>query len=226
MFCARAGSQIYVQLIEQTVVSCARTDRQISVQLIEQILLCPALEQVNNCPATCNRADNCVYSTTQAEIFLPSCQSRQLSVQHSIRRTDIYLTESVNSCVSIIRADRQVYLQLIVSSAGKGRQVSVHLIEQTVVCPAPEQAETYQYMQLIEQTDRYMSSRKCRQLCGHHQSMQTGICPADRIESCATSRTDRQKSVQLITDIVVRYHCGGWPKEVNSCFLNSYMVYL
>ncbi len=24
----------------------------------------------------------------------------------------------------------------------------------------------------------------------------------------------------------VRYHCGGWPKEVNTCFLNSYMVYL
>jgi hypothetical protein len=24
----------------------------------------------------------------------------------------------------------------------------------------------------------------------------------------------------------VRYHCGGWPEEVNSCFLNSYMVYL
>jgi hypothetical protein len=25
---------------------------------------------------------------------------------------------------------------------------------------------------------------------------------------------------------VVRYHCGGWPEEVNTCFLNSYMVYL
>jgi hypothetical protein len=24
----------------------------------------------------------------------------------------------------------------------------------------------------------------------------------------------------------VRYHCGGWPEEVNSYFLNSYMVYL
>ncbi len=24
----------------------------------------------------------------------------------------------------------------------------------------------------------------------------------------------------------VCYHCGGWPKEVNSCVLNSYMVYL
>jgi hypothetical protein len=23
----------------------------------------------------------------------------------------------------------------------------------------------------------------------------------------------------------VRYHCGGWPEEVNTCFLNSYMVY-
>jgi hypothetical protein len=26
--------------------------------------------------------------------------------------------------------------------------------------------------------------------------------------------------------IRVRYHCGGWPEEVNTCFLNSYMVYL
>jgi hypothetical protein len=24
----------------------------------------------------------------------------------------------------------------------------------------------------------------------------------------------------------VRYHCGGWSEEVNSCILNSYMVYL
>jgi hypothetical protein len=27
-------------------------------------------------------------------------------------------------------------------------------------------------------------------------------------------------------EIRVRYHCGGWPEEVNSCVLNSYMVYL
>jgi hypothetical protein len=26
--------------------------------------------------------------------------------------------------------------------------------------------------------------------------------------------------------VSVRYHCGGWPEEVNSCVLNSYMVYL
>ncbi len=26
--------------------------------------------------------------------------------------------------------------------------------------------------------------------------------------------------------LTVRYHCGGWPEEVNTCFLNSYMVYL
>ncbi len=26
--------------------------------------------------------------------------------------------------------------------------------------------------------------------------------------------------------VVVCYHCGGWPEEVNSCVLNSYMVYL
>ncbi len=24
----------------------------------------------------------------------------------------------------------------------------------------------------------------------------------------------------------VRYHCGRWPEEVNTCFLNSFMVYL
>jgi hypothetical protein len=26
--------------------------------------------------------------------------------------------------------------------------------------------------------------------------------------------------------VVVRYHCGGWSEEVNSCILISYMVYL
>ncbi len=26
--------------------------------------------------------------------------------------------------------------------------------------------------------------------------------------------------------VCVRYHCGGWSEEVNSCILNSYMVYL
>jgi hypothetical protein len=26
--------------------------------------------------------------------------------------------------------------------------------------------------------------------------------------------------------IAVRYHCGGWSEEVNTCILNSYMVYL
>ncbi len=26
--------------------------------------------------------------------------------------------------------------------------------------------------------------------------------------------------------VPVRYHCGGWPEEVNTCLLNSYMVYL
>jgi hypothetical protein len=33
-------------------------------------------------------------------------------------------------------------------------------------------------------------------------------------------------SEELILFFIVRYHCGGWPEEVNSCFLNSYMVYL
>jgi hypothetical protein len=27
-------------------------------------------------------------------------------------------------------------------------------------------------------------------------------------------------------NVPVCYHCGGWPEEVNACFLNSYMVYL
>jgi hypothetical protein len=29
-----------------------------------------------------------------------------------------------------------------------------------------------------------------------------------------------------IGTLIVRYHCGGRPEEVNSCVLNSYMVYL
>ncbi len=32
--------------------------------------------------------------------------------------------------------------------------------------------------------------------------------------------------ISLFDILLVRYHCGGWPEEVNSCFLNSYMVYL
>jgi hypothetical protein len=31
---------------------------------------------------------------------------------------------------------------------------------------------------------------------------------------------------RIIQYIIVRYHCGGWPEEVNSRVLNSYMVYL
>ncbi len=30
----------------------------------------------------------------------------------------------------------------------------------------------------------------------------------------------------LYTAVGVRYHCGGWSEEVNSCVLNSYMVSL
>jgi hypothetical protein len=29
-----------------------------------------------------------------------------------------------------------------------------------------------------------------------------------------------------VKGVSVRYHCGGWSEEVNSCILNSYMVYL
>ncbi len=32
--------------------------------------------------------------------------------------------------------------------------------------------------------------------------------------------------VDIYESISVRYHCGGWSEEVNSCFLISYMVYL
>jgi hypothetical protein len=34
-----------------------------------------------------------------------------------------------------------------------------------------------------------------------------------------------QKPTSVDT-LVVRYHCGGWSQEVNSCILISYMVYL
>jgi hypothetical protein len=30
----------------------------------------------------------------------------------------------------------------------------------------------------------------------------------------------------LYNNLIVRYHCGGWSEEVNSCILISYMVYL
>jgi hypothetical protein len=39
-----------------------------------------------------------------------------------------------------------------------------------------------------------------------------------------TLKLHKQKSI--LQTVVVRYHCGGWPEEVNTCFLNSYMVYL
>ncbi len=35
-----------------------------------------------------------------------------------------------------------------------------------------------------------------------------------------------QRVANKLWNICVRYHCGGWPEEVNTCFLNSYMVYL
>jgi hypothetical protein len=39
----------------------------------------------------------------------------------------------------------------------------------------------------------------------------------------SSSRLTVVCSVNIST---VRYHCGGWPEEVNTCYLNSYMVYL
>jgi hypothetical protein len=37
-----------------------------------------------------------------------------------------------------------------------------------------------------------------------------------------------EEGASCLGDVVstVRYHCGGWSEEVNSCILNSYMVYL
>jgi hypothetical protein len=32
--------------------------------------------------------------------------------------------------------------------------------------------------------------------------------------------------ILLSLEMIVRYHCGGCPEEVNACVLNSYMVYL
>ncbi len=39
-----------------------------------------------------------------------------------------------------------------------------------------------------------------------------------------SGRLDTHSTMKMI--IPVRYHCGGWSEEVNSCILNSYMVYL
>jgi hypothetical protein len=40
------------------------------------------------------------------------------------------------------------------------------------------------------------------------------------------SQTKWEVFVTMLTGPSVRYHCGGWHEEVNTCFLNSYMVYL
>ncbi len=42
-----------------------------------------------------------------------------------------------------------------------------------------------------------------------------------QVSRICTDSFDKRQAV-----ICVRYHCGGWPEEVNSCVLNSYMVYL
>jgi hypothetical protein len=40
-------------------------------------------------------------------------------------------------------------------------------------------------------------------------------------------RIDRTvRTARIARKASVRYHCGGWPEEVNTFFLNSYMVYL
>ncbi len=39
-------------------------------------------------------------------------------------------------------------------------------------------------------------------------------------------RKIKNESDELGRNINVRYHCGGWSEEVNSCILISYMVYL
>jgi hypothetical protein len=47
------------------------------------------------------------------------------------------------------------------------------------------------------------------------------LYPRSRLICCLLSRKFAPS-----LNISVRYHCGGWPEEVNTCFLNSYMVYL
>jgi ribosomal protein L44E len=37
---------------------------------------------------------------------------------------------------------------------------------------------------------------------------------------------DKEKILFRMWVVIVCYHCGGWHEEVNSCVLNSYMVYL
>ncbi len=46
------------------------------------------------------------------------------------------------------------------------------------------------------------------------------------LDSCWTISKDRQYFHWKVLEVLVRYHCGGWSEEVNSCILNSYMVYL
>ncbi len=41
-----------------------------------------------------------------------------------------------------------------------------------------------------------------------------------------SSSVTKVRNQLLFVVLVVRYHCGGQPEEVNSCVLNSYMVYL
>ncbi len=40
------------------------------------------------------------------------------------------------------------------------------------------------------------------------------------------SHRELMQVVMRLHKMSVPYHCGGWPEEVNTCFLNSYMVYL
>ncbi len=49
---------------------------------------------------------------------------------------------------------------------------------------------------------------------------------AGTLEAHPTTVKLTLESVGTSTAIIVRYHCGGWSEEVNSCILISYMVYL
>ncbi len=46
------------------------------------------------------------------------------------------------------------------------------------------------------------------------------------VKVLSVSTTPVGLALPVVLILAVRYHCGGWPEEVNTCFLNSYMVYL
>ncbi len=48
--------------------------------------------------------------------------------------------------------------------------------------------------------------------------------PAEQKKNCKIAL--QAWILYALGSVVVPDHDGGWPEEVNACFLNSYMVYL